>query len=290
MQIEQTIQQIINNSTELYNTGYAQGKTEGTEEGYVNGYAEGETKGYQEGYGIQDEAIAEADKKLAKTLLGTDTGAETWYDAFWDAAQSNGAKQECQIRFWDGWNDKNFRPKYDIYASTYTFTNGLDGSQNISTKITDLRPETIGVNIDWSLCTNFNYILRCSDVKYIGVVDMTNATSGWCLFRGAAKLEYVEKVILPPTLDVGFKNGGFICENLKHISFENYFLSAVKFSECVNLTHDSLVNILNALYDYVNGDLDGSGKDKTLTLGTTNLAKLTNAEKAIATQKGWTLA
>jgi hypothetical protein len=33
-----------------------------------------------------------------------------------------------------------------------------------------------------------------------------------------------------------------------------------------------------------------TGETKTLTLGATNLAKLTNEEKAIATQKGWTLA
>lgn len=244
--------------------------------GYERGYAEGETKGFEKGY-------------TEGKVKGYTEGKKAEYDAFWDAAQSNGAKQECAIRFWDGWNDKNFRPKYDIYASALTFTNGLDESQYISTKITDLRPATIGVNIDWSLCTNFNYILRYSDVKYIGVVDMTNAKNGYCLFRDAAKLEYVEKVILPPTLDLEFKNYGFRCKNLKHISFENYFLSAVTFSECVDLTHDSLVNILNALYDYVNGDLNGSGKDKTLTLGSTNLAKLTEEEQLIAFTKGWTL-
>ena len=32
-----------------------------------------------------------------------------------------------------------------------------------------------------------------------------------------------------------------------------------------------------------------SGVTQTLTLGTDNLAKLTDTEKAIATEKGWTL-
>lgn len=49
------------------------------------------------------------------------------------------------------------------------------------------------------------------------------------------------------------------------------------------LTHDSLMSIINALQTKTSGTW-------TVKLGTTNLAKLTDAEKAIATQKGWTLA
>ena len=47
---------------------------------------------------------------------------------------------------------------------------------------------------------------------------------------------------------------------------------------------EELNSIINALKDY-----SGSGKTYTCTLGATNLAKLTDAEKAIATEKGWTL-
>ena len=53
-------------------------------------------------------------------------------------------------------------------------------------------------------------------------------------------------------------------------------------SPCTLLSHDSLMSIINALKSGVSG--------LTVTLGSTNLAKLTDAEKAIATQKGWTLA
>ena len=48
------------------------------------------------------------------------------------------------------------------------------------------------------------------------------------------------------------------------------------------LTHESLMSIINAL-----ADKSGTGTTFTITLGTENLAKLTDAEKAIATQKGW---
>ena len=54
--------------------------------------------------------------------------------------------------------------------------------------------------------------------------------------------------------------------------------------ECNQLNHDSLINVLNALVDLTGTD------SKTLTLGTTNLNKLSEEEKAIATNKNWVLA
>lgn len=59
---------------------------------------------------------------------------------------------------------------------------------------------------------------------------------------------------------------------------------ALDLSKCVNLTHDSLMNVINGL-------ADRTGLDAlTLTLGTTNKDKLTDAEKAIPVAKNWTLA
>ena len=58
-------------------------------------------------------------------------------------------------------------------------------------------------------------------------------------------------------------------------------------SYCEYLTHDSLMSIINCLKDY--SDYTGT-TNWVCTLGATNLAKLTDAEKAIATENGWTLA
>ena len=51
-----------------------------------------------------------------------------------------------------------------------------------------------------------------------------------------------------------------------------------------NLTVDSMVAMFNSLKD-----LTGE-TTKTLTLGNTNLAKLSDEQKEIATSKNWTLA
>ena len=59
-------------------------------------------------------------------------------------------------------------------------------------------------------------------------------------------------------------------------------VSPLRFDWCPLLTHESLMNILNVI-----GTVSTA---KTLQLGSVNLNKLTAEEKAIATNKGWTLA
>ena len=67
-------------------------------------------------------------------------------------------------------------------------------------------------------------------------------------------------------------------ENTK---FPDINWSASNFNNCPNLTAESMVNLFNAL--------PTSTKGYTFTVGETNLAKLTDDQKAIATSKGWTL-
>lgn len=75
------------------------------------------------------------------------------------------------------------------------------------------------------------------------------------------------------------------CTKLKEIELEQGFYCVNNVFVCDNcpLTQQSLVGMLNAL-----ADLTGKTA-KTLTIGSDNLAKLTNEQKAIATQKNWTL-
>ena len=56
---------------------------------------------------------------------------------------------------------------------------------------------------------------------------------------------------------------------------------SLNLSYCEQLTHDSLMVVINGLQT-VTG--------QTLTLGTENLEKLTEEEKRVATDKGWMLA
>ena len=75
---------------------------------------------------------------------------------------------------------------------------------------------------------------------------------------------------------------------LTNLNMTNAILPKTKLTDwglnyCTALTVDSLVSVLNAL-----PQLD-SGTSYTCTIGSDNLAKLSDQQKAIATNKGWTL-
>ena len=81
--------------------------------------------------------------------------------------------------------------------------------------------------------------------------------------------------------------GGF--KNLKS-SFKSDFLENMP-----NLTVNSLMNVINGLYDWKTNPegLDPydyqTDEQQVLSFGSTNLAKLTSSQISIATNKGWTL-
>lgn len=119
---------------------------------------------------------------------------------------------------------------------------------------------------------------RCSSLTTLPPLETPSATNMANMF------EYCSKLTAIPQLDaskVYNLNGMFrSCSSLKSILMfgmnANFDISAsTQFEE------SDLVTILNNLATVT--------QTKTLTMGATNLAKLTDAEKAIATNKGWTL-
>lgn len=121
-------------------------------------------------------------------------------------------------------------------------------------------------NLDVSNCTSFKYIFYgCKGLKeiYLTGWDMSKCTETdlrW-FDSGDKELEILDMT--------GAKLPDI---NLSRLFFGN---------PVPKLTVDSLVSILNAL--------PNSTKGNTLNIGSTNLAKLTDDQKAIATSKGWVL-
>lgn len=103
---------------------------------------------------------------------------------------------------------------------------------------------------------NFNSsFLNCSKLEYIGIIDMSSATNMINCFNGCTELVQV---------------GGF--HELK-VSFD--------VSDSINLAFSSLLNIINSVGIATTA--------QTANLGATNLAKLTQEQIAILTNKGWTV-
>ena len=149
-------------------------------------------------------------------------------------------------------------------------TDGLDTS-NIEIMTRLFQGCTSLKNIDlsqWrtSKLKNISYLFSgCSGLTS---VDM----SGWDL-SGAVT-------------DTGMTYAFQQCSSLTDLNFDGVTLPKtnidMRLDSCTALTVDSLLSVLNALPQL-------EGTSKTCRLGSTNLAKLTDEQKAIATNKHWAL-
>ncbi len=85
--------------------------------------------------------------------------------------------------------------------------------------------------------------------------------------------------------------GGFINLGKGYIQkTDNYSNYKLDLSYCKKISHDSLMSVINNLYDLnltYNVANGGILYAQTLNLGSTNKSKLTEEEIAIATNKGW---
>ena len=182
---------------------------------------------------------------------GIEKGRDVEYNAFWDAYQKNGNRSQYDHAFYAYWNDITYNPKYPIVATSTS-----------------------------------DYIYAASDITSTKVpITIDTATADY-LFYACRALKTIPSIKV--TSKVSVLTGWFtLCSELEEIYFtdDSEIVNDVSFSACEKLTHASLLSIIGALKDY-----SGTSETKNLTLGTTNLGKLTDAEKAIATQKGWTLA
>lgn len=95
---------------------------------------------------------------------------------------------------------------------------------------------------------------------------------------------HLTTISLPNTITI-FGNQAFRgCTALANITMENGWNSDAQFNYSNGITVESLVGILNALFDRT------AQSAKTITIGSTNLNKLTAEQIAVATNKNWNLA
>lgn len=120
----------------------------------------------------------------------------------------------------------------------------------------------------------------CSFMETAPLLNTTNVTNMDSMFRYCVYLKAI------PSLDMmKVTNADYMirdCSNLEAIHLININTN-LDFSDSTKLTREALLEIIDNLKAQTSGT-------KTLTMGSTNLAKLTDADKKIATDKGWTLA
>lgn len=215
-----------------------------------------------------------------------DAGKQAEYDRFWDAYQQNGNRTRYRMSFaGPAWAASGLLPpKYPMVLeagvttqeSMFGYFNAWGSTQYDMTDICK--------KIDFSKCTYATRMFQNAICKNI-TCDFSSAVSLEYTFGGGngGKMDNI-------TLKVTEKLTNFAAtfeylNSLTTLTFtdDSVIPVSLNLGACKNLTHDSLMSVINALQTKTSGTFN-------LTLGSANLAKMTDAEKAIATQKGWTLA
>lgn len=138
---------------------------------------------------------------------------------------------------------------------------------------------TIIPNLDTSNVSTFaNTFYNCISLQTIPKLNLEKAKNLYRIFNNCSELEN-----LGGFLDLG-KAFTQTTTNYNHYKLD--------LSYSPKLTHDSLMNIINELYDLnltYNVANGGTLYTQQLVLGSTNMAKLTTEEIEIATNKGWSV-
>jgi hypothetical protein len=238
--------------------------------------------------------IAENEQKVY------DAGKTKEWNDFWDSYQQNGKRTKYYSTFGnDGWTDITFKPKYDIRSGASPCFDVFRYAQ-----ITDLEAilKKQKVKLDTSKATNLQRFIQFSTITRVGTIDCTGLTEPDLKDSfSRCPIKTIGRLVLKP--EIKYTTTFNQATELENLSITDKYGSIIggyfdgtgtaynevpvigndlNLSDCTKLTRTSLVSVICALAN--------DGTTHTLTLGTTNLAKLSDAEKAMATQKGWTLA
>ena len=224
-------------------------------------------------------------------------GMQTEYDRFWDAYQNYGKRAiySCAFAF-DYWNDKTFKPKYDI-----AITDGYMMFRDC--KVSDLTKalENSGVVFDTTKMETAQYLFYASYVKRAPVIYMTHGYftqsarlyASQFMFNSGA-LQTIDKLVVNNEGTTLFNSSMFQnASNLANIAFEGVIGCSINL-QWSPLTKASIINIIEHLSTTV------TGQTLTLKLSAVNTAfetssgagdGSTSAEFAalVATKTNWTI-
>ena len=115
-------------------------------------------------------------------------------------------------------------------------------------------------------------------------MNTSNSNTIATMFSACYGLVTIDKLILKSDGSQTITNVFNQCYDLENITVEGVIGNDINLQWSTKLTHDSLMNVINALQDKTG---DTSGTIWTATIGETNKAKLTDDELDIAYKKGW---
>lgn len=174
------------------------------------------------------------------------------YDATYAYAHESGYQEGIRIGFEDGKSKgiaEGAKAQYDRFWTA--LTTNLPRYYHTFRYWTD---EMFNVNAIIK-STQFNYTFANSQLTRIGTIDASEATTFATVFQESYSLKTIDKLILPNNFNGNGVEWNFnYCSALENISFEGEFKNnGWNFQWSKKLSHDSIVNIINALSTTTSG-------------------------------------
>lgn len=135
--------------------------------------------------------------------------------------------------------------------------------------------------MDTSYVNDMYYMFYgCSSLTTIPEIATSNVNTMERMFVGCSSLTSIPEMMASNVTNA--TDMLHSCTNLTDMGGFVGLKCTLNLSYCPKLTHDSLMAVINKAADV-------TASPATLMLGSTHIAKLSDAEKGIATSKGWTL-
>lgn len=243
---------------------------------------------------VVDTDVLEADLTSVADKIRAKTGSEeklafpSGFESALDTIESaDSALAEVEYMMSNGYTDYRnyfyYKQITEIPTEIFRYTSN---STNFQYCFYFCQKVTTFPSFDVSNGIDFQHMFHSCNATTIPLLNTVNGTNFMCMFESCRNTKTIEGVDISKATNI---TSMFLkCIALENLTFNGVIkITGLDLSPCKNLTHASLMSAINALYDWASEGTTGTFK---LILGSTNLAKLTDAEKAIATQKGWTLA
>ena len=179
--------------------------------------------------------------------------------------------------YYDNRNDLVAKLKYSDTANGKNFSNMFYACSSLTTI-----PQ-----LDTSNGTNFGAMFNgCSALTSILQLSTSNGTNFNGMFSACTALTTISLLNMSSMSGTSCINMFYNCTALENVTFEGTIPvrgNITVFSTCPNLTVESLMSFINALTNM------SDTATYTITIGSTNLAKLTEEQIQIATDKRITL-
>lgn len=217
-------------------------------------------------------------------------GREAEWNLMWDAIQRNGNRTDYGFAFLY-WYSYWFYPKYDIVLAggdssmgEAIGTGAFRGFNSGGSADFDLsaRFEECGVTLDTSKCKGLQYFMHSIKAKRIPTLDFSSATNLYMAFY-YTNVQIIDKLISSET-------SAFVANTFQY----NSNLTTITevegvIAKSINFQHSPLdVPTMNRIIACLK-DYSSTSGTYTLTLKADRETMLTDEEKAVATNKGWTL-